>query len=433
MGLDGLDGTSGLVAGAPQAVTVAGDQNNWDPAGLIHTSVLEITLNPDAATTITGIVKKPDGFTVYIINESTATLTLPHNSASSAVGNRFASQHDGNAPILLLQGMTAALVYDASAGSGTGYWRVFLPVAFGTGTAAPLGTAAEGTSGRTARADHVHSATLVGPLIVQSAGSAVRARASDGSNSAALISQEAAAGYMAIYKSDGTRVGYIGDSETNLAVVVDIGKLVVTGAVTASVAPDNTPVTQAFADVAAKGSGLGLAYDDHKHGMPANPISDGKLWDTVTELALDFVVTNSSTLATVTGFTQAVAAGDVWEVEVHAVASGNNTTGDIIGDLVFTSGTTATTDAWWEGTYWNFNGVLTVKAPSAPSSTTVFTASVAINNGDGVLRPVVLIFRFRVATSGTVAFQTANAAAGSGRTSTISAGAKFFARKLTPV
>jgi hypothetical protein len=59
-------------------------------------------------------------------------------------------------------------------------------------------------------------------------------------------------------------------------------------------------------------------------------------WDFSSQLASDFVVTNSSTLTDVTGFSLPVVAGERWYVQIQGFTTANDTTGDIKADLITT-------------------------------------------------------------------------------------------------
>ena len=64
--------------------------------------------------------------------------------------------------------------------------------------------------------------------------------------------------------------------------------------------------------------------------------ADPGYWDFKSKLAADFVVTNSSTLTDVTGFTLPVVNGDSWYVYIVGTTTASDATGDIKADLITT-------------------------------------------------------------------------------------------------
>lgn len=154
----------------------------------------------------------------------------------------------------------------------------------------------------------------------------------------------------------------------------------------------------------------------------------GGSWDVNLTLAADETVTNSTVLADVTGMSFAVVAGEVWECELHFACVSPDVQTDVKVELL-TTGTWTTGASSSDGVHYSATGALTNRAPTVFSSTTAALGGLNVNNGDNVVRPVILRFRFLVATSGTVKFQVANVIANSS-TSTIKAGAKLLARQL---
>jgi hypothetical protein len=73
--------------------TLATTQNDYVPAGWVGGTTSRCVLTPaGGGSTITGLdaTNVPDGWTVLLVNPSaTDTITFPHLSGSSLVGNRF--------------------------------------------------------------------------------------------------------------------------------------------------------------------------------------------------------------------------------------------------------------------------------------------------------------------------------------------------------
>ncbi len=155
-------------------------------------------------------------------------------------------------------------------------------------------------------------------------------------------------------------------------------------------------------------------------------------WDFAEQLATDYTVTNNVTLQTVTGFTFAAGASDIWEIEIIGATYTNSTTGDIIANLV-TTGTWIVDGSYYEALYYGPTSTLVNTSRVAISSTTgVLGASTVVNNGD-IATPRSFMLKCLVIMSGAgnINFQIANASAGSGRDSTLKAGSYMFARKLS--
>jgi hypothetical protein len=116
----------GVITPPPLA---AGTTNNYAPAG-ISGAVVVLQASNAANSTLTGIdassggAINPDGQVLYLYNISGGTLTLNHNDAGSAAGNRFINAAAANK--VLAVGQMAMLFYDAAAFGGIGAWRVSL-------------------------------------------------------------------------------------------------------------------------------------------------------------------------------------------------------------------------------------------------------------------------------------------------------------------
>lgn len=174
---------------------------------------------------------------------------------------------------------------------------------------------------------------------------------------------------------------------------------------------------------------MSLLSSDRTYSFPNNT-GTFEVWDYYSRLASDFTVTNSSTLATVTGFTFAALAWERWYVKVIGFTTANNTTGDIKADLVTTgTWTTGASFANWH-TYGTSGSLVTYTGTPFGSTTLALNAPV-VNNGDGVSRGIKLEYMINMATSWDVSFQIANNSAASWRDSTMENGSVFFARKLS--
>lgn len=145
-------------------------------------------------------------------------------------------------------------------------------------------------------------------------------------------------------------------------------------------------------------------------------------------LSSNFAVTNAG-LTAVTGFSFTATAGETWEVTVNGSTSANNTTGDIACDLM-TAGTWGTGQSYNEGVHYSGTGAITNRTATAAASTTTQAGTLTVNNGDNVVRPIQMTYRFVVTGTGTVSFRCGNAATGAGRTSTLNSGAIMLARRI---
>lgn len=177
--------------GSSIADTSVGTVNDWTPTGIAAATI--ILWNGASAVTITSLTGGSDGRVILIMNTSGTTantLTLQHDIGSGGTAaNRFLTPSAANTVLQRYSGV--AIVYDSTATR----WRVLMPFTLTNTTPSAVGTAAVGSSGEVARANHVHP----------------------------------------------------------------------TGA--------GTPSTQAFGDSATTGSGPAAAMDNHKHAMPADPVT----------------------------------------------------------------------------------------------------------------------------------------------------------------
>lgn len=190
---------------------------------------------------------------------------------------------------------------------------------------------------------------------------------------------------------------------------------------------DNSSTTT---DPAATAGGMYYRTSDNKFRCAENTTWKDCLTgaDFAKTLASAFTVTNAG-LTDVTSFSFTANAGETWEVTVNGGVSGNNTTGDIACDLV-TTGTWATAQSYDQGVLYGGTGTLTNRTPTAAASTTTMAGVLTVNNGDGLVRPLQMTYRFVVTGTGTVKFQCGNAAAAAGRTSTLGAGAIMLGRRI---
>jgi hypothetical protein len=116
------------------ATALAGNQNNWSPAGTSGTGTtfpnvsVVLIQTGGAARTITGISNTGvfNGQRVTLINtDTTNAVTLAYNSGSSSAGNQFMCT--GAANVLLHAGAALDLIYSTSLFSGSGGWQVVTP------------------------------------------------------------------------------------------------------------------------------------------------------------------------------------------------------------------------------------------------------------------------------------------------------------------
>jgi hypothetical protein len=145
------------------------------------------------------------------------------------------------------------------------------------------------------------------------------------------------------------------------------------------------------------------------------------------EIVLASNFTRAGTLADVTGMSFATGANEAYKVELNLACSSNNTTNDIILDLVSTGTPFVTTSAFSVGTHYSAAGALTARAATAFSSTSAALGSLVVNDGDGVVRPVTLEFYFTTGSATTIKLQAGCPTAG---TATIYAGARMTITRI---
>lgn len=99
-------------------VNIDANQNDWNPAGFSTSTSVGVT-GLTAARTITGLIARATGTTVYLLNTSGQSLILSHESASSSANNRFSNP--GAADLAIRTSGGVVLVYVANR------WRVASP------------------------------------------------------------------------------------------------------------------------------------------------------------------------------------------------------------------------------------------------------------------------------------------------------------------
>ena len=114
-------------------VTLTTDQDDYDPDS-VSNGPINLRIRVTVPIRITGFKFSPDTRVLQVSNspDSTATVTLPHQSASSSPSNRINSPTSWDE--VLNPGESRLLEYDATAASSTGRWVVAKRVA---GPAAP--------------------------------------------------------------------------------------------------------------------------------------------------------------------------------------------------------------------------------------------------------------------------------------------------------
>lgn len=161
----------------------------------------------------------------------------------------------------------------------------------------------------------------------------------------------------------------------------------------------------------------------------------GSTFDFEVQLGADFGVTNSNTLATVTGMTLDMATDEIWHIELDASMLANNSTGSGDLEFVMTSGTIATVTSYYEGNVFNVTG-LTTLSPAAATSTTSILAGASTAGGITVCRaantpsPCHIQAWLWCDSSGTLAVRIANNNAAAGRTTIMEKGSIFRANRV---
>ena len=128
--------------------SLTGNTNDWDPAGLISASL--IAISSDGAYNLTGIQASTiQGRFIWLYNASSLTITLKHNSASSAAGNRFLMP--GSADFALTTNGSVLIMYSLTDAA----WLI------SGGVPSVVPGAVSGTGTVTAVADSAASQTLL--------------------------------------------------------------------------------------------------------------------------------------------------------------------------------------------------------------------------------------------------------------------------------
>lgn len=102
--------------------TLTADTNDWNPAGLFGATLLDVLQTGAGNWRLTGIVGQEAGRRILILNDSAFTLTLRHQNAGSAAGNKFLCP--GSVDLVIPTFGTRELLYLAS-----GSWLVVGAVA----------------------------------------------------------------------------------------------------------------------------------------------------------------------------------------------------------------------------------------------------------------------------------------------------------------
>jgi hypothetical protein len=97
---------------------VAGNNNNWTPAGLATSETIRVS-GTAPGSTITGIAAGTIGQQLHLLNVGTVPITLTANDANSTAGNRFQMP----APYALGPDQSVAIRYDNT----TARWRMVTP------------------------------------------------------------------------------------------------------------------------------------------------------------------------------------------------------------------------------------------------------------------------------------------------------------------
>jgi hypothetical protein len=132
--------------------TWSADQNDFTPPGFASATVIRQLTDIDR--NITGLVAGDTGRVIHFLNiNATNTITLVHQSASSAAANRFFLPFGFD--LRLMAGGGVTLWYDIASGG----WRIMEGyMCYSTTPPADVGTvAAVGTSIAASRRDHVHA------------------------------------------------------------------------------------------------------------------------------------------------------------------------------------------------------------------------------------------------------------------------------------
>jgi hypothetical protein len=285
---------------ADESITIAANTDNQAVGA--GTAVVEMTAT-GAARNLTGLTGGADGRLLLFLNVGTFDIVLVHDATSTAA-NRFFIPNATN--FTLPPNSGAHLVYDISSSR----WRVVSAFNLSSTTPGAIGTAAVGAGLTAARGDHVH-ASGAGTPSTQAFGDA----AATGAGPAASMTDHKHAmpadPVTAHVAAGDPHTGYATDTDlTNHAAAADPHTVYVLESlftakgtiITASAAstPSSlaagaddtilmadaaaagglkwvasaTPSTQAFGDAATIGTADTFTRGDHKHAMPADPVTN---------------------------------------------------------------------------------------------------------------------------------------------------------------
>jgi len=173
------------------------------------------------------------------------------------------------------------------------------------------------------------------------------------------------------------------------------------------------------------------AWGEVRHNAPDS--SDYGDWDYVITKTANQTVTNNATLQDDTDLQFPCLTNELWHVELALGMDGSNTTGDGKVGLTASGPAFVTTQSNWSGVYYNGSSTLTNTAPTAFASTTeAVTGGTVCLNGDGTVWPVRMLFELRCSAGATIKVQFANSSASAGRTTTMHAGSRLLAKKISP-
>jgi hypothetical protein len=308
----------GLVAWqADEAITIAVNTDNQAVGA--STAVIRMTAT-GAARNLTGLTGGADGRNLLLLNVGTFDIVLIHDLTSTAA-NRFLVPNATNFALPPNSGVH--LVYDSTASR----WRLTSQVNLASTTPGAIGTAAVGAGTTAARGDHVHasgagtpSTQAFGDAAATGAGPAAAMTDHKHAMPADPVTAHAAAGDPHTgyrlesadhnHQSTGLQSGQLdhglaltglsdddhpqyqkeadwtakGDlmSASGVGVTARLGvgaddTILMADAAAATGlkwVASATPSTQAFGDAAAAGTADTFTRGDHKHAMPADPVTN---------------------------------------------------------------------------------------------------------------------------------------------------------------
>ena len=110
--------TFGATALTSATTSISAQTNNW----ALNTSNSYFLVSATSGETVTGILARPGGSIIVLVNTGSNPITLSNGNVSSTAANQFHFQ--GAEDVIMAQDGTVTLIYDATYNSNVGAWRM---------------------------------------------------------------------------------------------------------------------------------------------------------------------------------------------------------------------------------------------------------------------------------------------------------------------